>query len=616
MAVIVFSQETIKVKQYYSKREGKLKSVYHVLKTDSMIFHGWYKEYYPSQRVKISGHYADGIPVGKWGYFYENGYRKMEAYLEPGNPTYWKYYYENDSLKMEGEIAHQNKQGPWVFYYEDGEVKSRGEYRDGKKHGLWEHYYTEGEIKAVANYVMGEGEYTEYYYKGGVKREGPTKNNYSEGLWTYYYESGEVKAKGYKHNGVKHGEWQYFYVTGELSAKGKYENGDQIGEWVYYHENGKISSKGQLVEGKKDGHWNLYNTNGEFKGEAIFELGNGEYKEYYDSGDLKVKGEIYNGKSHGLWEYYYQNGNLEGQCDFKEGRGEYIGYYPGKQSVQMTGVIENGEKVGVWVLYDEFGEEAGYYKTIHSHDDTTSYKSITELESLSMSTDSKVDPDSNIVSHSLPTYVKPKKPKRSRNTNKGIRKYYYFKPHRHEYRSVIANINPLGVVYGVVPISLEYHFQDRLGYELMYSWLNYPAFIGTSKIENDVLWRRGSSFELKQKLYNPTKNMGHVYFGQSFGYSSVTYGSRITNPLNDGENKELRAYNDEVYYSLFAGNRLGTYFYHGFVFDIYVGLGVGYRWHSQNFEEGVPEYDEVFLPVKTKEFVLKPNFGFTFGYIF
>ena len=610
----LIAQETKKVIHYFDKSQNSLKSITHVLKSDTLVFHGQFKEYYRSQRLLIAGQYQLGKPVGKWSYFYENGFRKMEAFLDSSEQTYWKYYFENDSLKMEGFISDRNKQGDWVYYYEDGSVKNRGEYRDGKKHGLWEHYYPDGEIKAVANYSMGEGTYTEYYYKGGIQRTGKTKNNYSEGIWTYFYPDGSVEAKGMKHNGLKDGEWQYFYNSGELSGKGLYTNGDQTGDWIFYHQNGKVSSKGTIVNGKKDGHWNLYNSDGGFKGEATFILGNGKYREYYEGGSLKVEGDIVNGKSNGKWVYYYNDGSIEGTCDFIEGRGQYLGYYHDSKTLQMKGVIENGDKVGVWVLYDENGQEAGYYKTIHAKDDSTSYADIDQLEDV-VEQKNIIKKDTSKSLSQLPEYVKPKKPKKSKSHNRGIRKIYYFKPTRHEYQSVIVNANPLGVVYGNIPVSLEYHFQDRLGYEFMYTLQNAPLFIPSSKVNPDHLWKKGGTFEIKQKLYHPTKSFGHVYFGHMLGYTNALYGSRVLSEI-DKQLHELKIENKEFNYSLFVGNRLGTYYFHGLVFDIYAGLTSGYRLSDQNFSNDVEKYNEVFSPVKTSKLVLKPFFGFTFGYIF
>jgi hypothetical protein len=52
----------------------------------------------------------------------------------------------------------------------------------------------------------------------------------------------------------------------------------------------------------------------------------------------------------------------------------------------------------------------------------------------------------------------------------------------------------------------------------------------------------------------------------------------------------------------------------GITFDIYVGIGVGYRMYQYNWSGKVPEYESLFLSVTKSPIAFPVRFGFTFGY--
>lgn len=114
-----------------------------------------YQSYYPGGNVKATGQFAQGLPVGKWNW-----------YLENGQPDY-----QIEFFMGEYKIELQNKQNP-NYAVEDGNgeftivlanwndlvIALRGKYKDHKKTGNW--LYLQNGEKLVS----------EYYKKGEFKR--------------------------------------------------------------------------------------------------------------------------------------------------------------------------------------------------------------------------------------------------------------------------------------------------------------------------------------------------------------------------------------------------------------------------------------------------------------
>ncbi len=81
--------------------------------------------------------------------------------------------------------------------------------------------------------------------------------------------------------------WKFYYQNGKVSSVGDFLDGSSVGKWTYYYENGTVSAEGAERDGVKEGYWKLYHSNGDFKGETIFNQGDGTYREYYEEGLLR-----------------------------------------------------------------------------------------------------------------------------------------------------------------------------------------------------------------------------------------------------------------------------------------------------------------------------------------
>jgi antitoxin component YwqK of YwqJK toxin-antitoxin module len=428
--------------------------------------------------------------------------------------------------------------------------------------------------------------------------EGLLIEDRSDSTWRYYYEEGTLKATGPEKDGVKTGFWQYFHPNGKLLGEGNYENGATTGIWKYYDEMGKLSATGVEVSGEKEGTWKLYYPSGAFKGEGTFTKGEGPYKEFYESGKLRAEGFIKDGKNHGSWKYYAEDdGSLEGIADFIAGEGEYIGYYKDGK-VKMQGTLTDDKRTGVWTLYKPDGEVAGYYQAFYENNNFE----FKPAEPPTRSNSSGRNPN---LPYDKPTLRIKKQQSR------------YFKPAVNEFRTVILSTNPLALATGSFPVSLEYYFRERIGYELKYTVYRNPFFKANSSIDLNTLFRGGFSADLRQKFYQPDGRLGMLYFAHEVRFTYLDHQANILEYKNSiAVGRTLHAPETLYEYSVLAGNR---WMYNpgqrGITFDIFGGLGIGYRNYRQKWKSS-PDLDVIFEDVKKSKLTIPIRIGASIGYAF
>ena len=577
------------------------------------IIDSLYEEYFQNGQLRSKGYYKANKPIGQWQYFYENGKLRMTGeILHFKNHGKWNYFHENGEKYMEGTLENGLKQGFWSIYYDNGKLKSKGNYQKGHPIGTWEYFYEDGTQKAVTDYHQGRGLYREYYKSGQLKMQGILQDGKSDSTWNYYYENGKLKASGTERSGIKDGFWKFYHQDGLLSSEGLYLNGIPFGNWKYYYENGALSTEGSHKNGEKDGFWKLYYPTGEFKAETQFNLGEGPYKEYYESGKLKVKGYIKHGLNEGQWEYYYEDGNLEGKCQFMHGEGDFVGYYPtGK--IKMEGRIQDGVKTGVWKLYKPEGELAGFYKTYYE-DKQTVFVPLVEEDSLK-----KESPKADTLASNKKTDNEGKSstPKRKRYS-----KIRYFRPKLNEFKAFIFGTNPIApLIYRQLPLYLEYMIEERLGFQFIYTFYNSPFLGGTSNLPAGSIYYTGNGFELMQKFYHKTNNLGSLYFGQSLRMKLTDFGSTVQDTTTGSSRSfHYKLHQQSLEYSLIVGDRIFMSGYSdrsGWTFDFFAGLGIG-KLFDNTYSTGMGYFpvDEVFNQVPRDNFYFTGKLGLSLGYIF
>ncbi len=591
-----FSQGIV-MEHWFDEGKTQIKEKYHITDSATAILNGPYYSYFQSGKLESSGYYKNNIPDSLWTYYYENGNMKMQGSLQNGsNAGIWNYYYENGTLSMKGAIFDNIREGKWEYFFENGQLKLEGQFKNDQKDGIWNYFYEDGSLKAQAFYKQNRGWYKEFYPNEKLKAEGLNINGKSDSTWSFYHESGTLKAMGNYEQGMRVGQWVFYHENGVKSAEGNYTDGTREGKWSFFHENGEISSEGALREDKKEGYWKIFNDEGRFIAEGIFEDDDGEYKEYYESGKLKATGQIENGKNNGKWLYYFETGDLEGECLYDHGSGNYVGYYT-DGTVKMKGPVKDGVNTGVWELYNGDGSLAGYYRPYYE-DNKPIYKLVEPGQA------ERVD------------YTKPE----YKYKNYKLR---YFDAVINEYRGIIIGTNPLATFLGNLPASVEYYFQERLGYELQVRWLNDPFYKNKTKIEPGQLYKKGFDIAIKQKFYNPDGRFGMFYFGHEVRVTSLRHMSNVIDSTASYQPQiTIQAPETKFEYSFIIGDRWMTIYGErwrrnsiGITLDIYGGLGFGYRLLEKSYPNK-PEYDAIFEDVNDSNFAFSPRLGLHLGIVF
>ena len=589
-SLVGFAQN-IKVKNYY-KGNRILKEEFFVKDAKSNILDGQYIAYFSDGKIKTKGDYVNNKPVGIWEYYFESGALKMKGEMQDEGAGMWVYFFEKGNKNMEGRLRNGKRDGNWRFYYEYGGLKSVGNFEEGKRIGKWLYYNENTTLKAEAEYKNNRGYYTRHYESGAVKAKGLNVDGKSDSTWVYFHENKHQKATGNYEQGIKEGLWKYYHENGTLASEGEYLAGIENGKWIFYHENGQVSSEGIEKEGKKDGFWKMYHRNGEFKGESAFVAGEGDYKEYYESGKLKIEGHIKEGRNQGEWLYYYEDGSLEGEAEYMDGIGAFKGYYVSGK-LRMKGTIEDGVNTGVWELYKESGELAGYYTTVYEKGKPR-YEPMGAAENV----------EKKSVFNRIPAFL---------FKNKKVK---YFNSKVNEFEGFIVATNPVAMVVGFLPFSAEYYMQERLGYELLFTYVRDPFFSSDSSVPLRKVYDRGFTFQFRQKFYQKDEPFGMLYFGQEFAFTSIDHFANVQDMQILGTTTSIRAKEYRYEYGVFIGDRLMKFAgKSGITLDAFVGIGIGYRIYSEKFKPN-DIYSSVFEEVKKSKLSMPIRFGLNIGYAF
>lgn len=595
LPILSFSQ-TWKHYTWYDKSRTKIKESFtlkHAKDTSVHLLDGPYEMYHDNGMQKISGFYKENEADSTWVYYFENGNIKCTGKKRKNLATgFWRYFFENAGVNMEGNLIKNVKEGVWRFYYENGKLKKEGLYINDKQNGIWTYFYEDGGLKAIGKFNSDTGRYTEYYPSGEVKSIGKILGGQSDSIWNYYHPNGQLKARGLEINGLKSGYWIFYHDNGNVNSEGNFKNGNTIGKWKYYHENGKISAEGVDSAGVKEGFWRHFYDTGNLKGQGDYIKGSGDYSEYHENGKLKVEGKIVKGKNDGLWKYYYEDGLPEGICQFENGEGKYKGFYPNGR-IKMDGVLKDGEKVGVWNLYKEDGSLAGHLQTVYD-------------KPLVVEAPKKPVIKKDTVEKTV--FVNPYR-KKSRF------RISYFEPRKNEYKSFAIGINPLALILSSFPIYLEYYIQERMGFEFNPILYRDPLLANESNLPYNQPFKKGYALSLRHKFYNNNKDlMGLIYFGYELRYTSYTYTANIPYPNNMSR---LITSNEDLFeFTVLFGDRLlRNYASKGWTLDLFMGIGLGYRYYKRNYEEN-SAFDQVFDGIRKQALTVPVRIGFSAGYLF
>ena len=577
---------------FYDAAQTQKKEIFSFDQKKKNQLKGPYQFFYQSGQLKIEGNFDKNEKDGKWVFYYENGNSQQIGFYDKGKNTgFWTYFYENGNKKSTGYWKNDVKDSLWTFYFENGQVSSTGTFKNGIQDQDWTYFFEDGKVKSKVIFEDGAGWFSAYYPNGELEMQGLMRNGLADSLWTYFYPNGQIKARGIEKNGKKEGEWVYFYDDGIVSATGVYVKDKQVGHWKYFYPNQKVSAEGDLEEGVKNGRWVSYFEFGGMKGESMLSKGEGVYKEYYPSGALKVEGFVKNDKNEGAWKYFYENGALEGECNFVAGEGWYKGYAVNGK-LKMEGLLKDGNKVGSWKIYDKDQEVAGFYKSFYEKD-AVKLPNPAELKD----TTEKVIPKKEVVSQ-------PKIKKR---------KIKFFNPSLNVYNSFILSTNPLAPLNNIIPVYLELYKEEKYGLEVGYMLKRNPILGNGSTTAVNKITLKGATYLIRYKDYFKNSRFGMRYWGYEMRFESDDYQANV---LEDAIVTSTNMEKMSLAYTFYVGDRFLKHTdKSGFTFDVYAGLGLGYRMITNNFKFTIAN-SPIFGNASKEGIYIPVRVAFTVGYVF
>ncbi len=168
------------------------------------------------------------------------------------------------------------------------------------------------------------------------------------------------------------------------------------------------------------------------------------------------------------------------------------------------------------------------------------------------------------------------------------------------------------VFLGKIPFGMEFYLQERLGHEFEFEGIRKPYFTSDSEIPLNNVYSRGYSISLKQKFYNPHRNLGLWYFGHEIQFVNLAHNSNIQLPLVPDAIFPVGASEQKFLYHVLLGYRImESTVGRGFNIDIFGGAGLGYR----NFTVQ-EEYSDLFLELPQGQIPISLRAGINFGYTF
>jgi antitoxin component YwqK of YwqJK toxin-antitoxin module len=185
------------------------------------------------RKKMYEGSFVEGIPVGKFTYFYDTGTPwSVTFFSNNGKISHTQMFDAAGKLTAEGKYVNEKKDSLWKFYSKSGKLISTENYINGIKNGTFKVFYENGELLEEQNWKNGvqEGVSAKYFDSGQLKYQRNYINNKVEGKATYYYPSGKVNIEGVYKNDLKEGHWKYYKENGTLERTDEYVNGLFVGK--------------------------------------------------------------------------------------------------------------------------------------------------------------------------------------------------------------------------------------------------------------------------------------------------------------------------------------------------------------------------------------------------
>ena len=168
---------------------------------------------YPGGQPRYEGTFDAGVPVGRFVYYHENGFRSAQMD-----------YRDRTGLCMSEQF--DNK----------GKLMAQGKYQsDRLRDSVWTIFAFDGTRLELATYSAGDlqGAYTMFYPDGRVMESGDYDKGQKTGVWTRFSDVGVKERITTFAEGMLQGPWTEFDSNGRISVVGSYQNDMREGKWNY-----------------------------------------------------------------------------------------------------------------------------------------------------------------------------------------------------------------------------------------------------------------------------------------------------------------------------------------------------------------------------------------------
>lgn len=321
----------------------------------------------------ISHMFAQQINPNGYNTFYnDKGNKTSEGNMKDGLPVgVWRSYYDNGQLKSIGERKGTFADGTWDFFSIKGIKKETINYSAGKKNGLRVLYDSLANKIREENYINDTlvGPFKTYFSNGQLKEVGEFVAGKKSGEVIEYGEDGRV---------VSRKEFDEGYLKDEVKINRYDANGHKTGLWVSTYPDGTIKNETKYIHGKPDGYSKSYNKSGSLIESVKYQYGNVDTnsnenlvidlkKVDYDT--VQIEGVFRNGLKNGLFKVF-KNKEVVGAFEFLKDtllgygkldeiglkKGEWVYYYPNKK-IKYSAAYDSTGKTGKWVYYYSNGKK-------------------------------------------------------------------------------------------------------------------------------------------------------------------------------------------------------------------------------------------------------------------
>ena len=174
---------------------------------------------YESGQKKIKGYLKDGVRVGQFKEWYDNGQLKSEVFInEYGRPEgLVSNYFKNGQKMLEMSYKDGEQVGSEIMWYESGQKQFERYFRDGKLHGISTSWFENGQKNSEGK-IFGK----------------------KDGEWNYWSPSGSKTTMVYKDGKEWNGEESRWYENGIRKSKVVYINGGKIISQMWNEKGNRI----------------------------------------------------------------------------------------------------------------------------------------------------------------------------------------------------------------------------------------------------------------------------------------------------------------------------------------------------------------------------------------